>query len=80
MSTLVSAFFNSGQSQKEFAEAHGLTKGKLHYWVKKFSEARTTEPKVTSSFIPLEVSASEPPLSRTILIRMPNGLEIQIPI
>ena len=80
MKELVSVFLNSGQSQKEFAEAHGLTKGKLHYWVKKFSESPTTVSKSTSSFIPLEVSSSEELQSRTILIRMPNGLEIQIPI
>jgi len=36
---LVSVFLTSGQSQKGFSEAHGLTKGKLHYWVKKFSES-----------------------------------------
>ena len=80
MKELVSAFLTSGQSQKEFAESHGLSKGKLHYWVKKFSEASITAPKATTSFIPLEVSSSEELQSRTILIRMPDGLEIQISI
>ncbi len=27
----------SGQSRKEFIKAHGLTEGKVQYWMKKFS-------------------------------------------
>ncbi len=37
MKELVGSFHRSGQSRKEFAQAHGLTEGKLQYWIKKFS-------------------------------------------
>lgn len=80
MRKLVSLYESSGQSQKAFAQSHGLTEGKLHYWIKKLSKESITEPQGVSSFIPLEVTDSELPASKTILIRMPNGLEIQIPM
>ncbi len=80
MRKLVSAYHSSGQSQRSFAQAHGLTEGKLHYWVKKFSKEPSTGPQGAPSFIPLEVTAPGVPMPSAIMIRMPNGLEIQIPV
>lgn len=82
MRKLVSLYYNSGQSRKSFANSHGVTESKLYYWIKKFSKEQNQVPSLetSSSFIPLEVSDSKDFSERTILIRMPNGLEIQIPI
>ena len=82
MHKLVSLYHSSGQSQKDFAKVHGLSEGKLHYWIKKFSKKESTAADTTSSFIPIDISNSQTQelLSKTILIRMANGLEIQIPI
>jgi len=64
MKELVSAFLTSGQSQKEFAESHGLSKGKLHYWVKKFSEA--LNPKSSKLKLPTNRSIKRTSLSASI--------------
>ena len=80
MRKLVSAYHSSGQSQKTFARSHGLTKGKLHYWIKKFSKQSPTASQVTSSFIPLEMASTGSSVSRVITIRTSEGLEIQIPM
>lgn len=79
MHKLVSAYHNSGQSQKAFAQAHGLTKGKLHYWIKKLLKESIPSPE-TSSFIPLEMTSRESSSSKVITIRTSDGLEIQIPM
>jgi transposase-like protein len=79
MHKLVSAYHNSGQSQKTFAQAHGLTEGKLHYWIKKLSKESIPSLE-TSSFIPLEMPHTESSSSKVIIIRTSDGLEIQIPM
>ncbi len=79
MRKLVSLYQSSGQSQKAFAQAHGLTEGKLHYWIKKLSKEFIPSPQ-TSSFIPLEMTSTESSSSRVITIRTLDGLEIQIPM
>jgi len=80
MRKLVSEYHISGQSQKAFAQSRGLTKGKLHYWVKKLSKESNNISEASCSFIPIEVGDSEVSTSRFILIHLPNGLEIQIPV
>lgn len=80
MHKLVSAYHNSGQSQKAFAQSHGLTKGKLHYWIKKFSKESIPSSETSSPFIPLEMTGTEPCSSKVIIIRTTDGLEIQIPM
>lgn len=78
MGKLVSSYHRSGQSQKDFAKAHGLTGGKLHYWIKKLSIPEEQEP--LPEFIPLEVSNFFSRSSKSIIIRMADGMEIQIPV
>lgn len=77
MEQLVSSYHSSGQTQKNFAKAHGLTKGKLHYWIKKLSTPVLEES--LPEFIPLNLS-SPTAVSKCIVIRMPDGMEIQIPL
>jgi len=80
MRKLVSLYHISGQSQKSFAQSHGLTEGKLYYWIKKFSKKELSSPEASNTFIPIDISEPEESSCKTILIRMPNGLEIEIPI
>lgn len=80
MRNLVSLYQSSGQSQKAFAKSHGLTEGKLYYWVKKFSKENTTTSVASSSFIPVEMTSTESCSSKAIIIRTSDGLEIQIPM
>lgn len=49
MQKLVKEFRDSGRSQKEFAAAHGLTPGKMHYWV---SKTARPERSATASIFP----------------------------
>lgn len=79
MEALVSRFHSSGQDQKGFAEANGIGKGKLHYWIKKLSSSSVgTPPDRPSDFIPLEVAGPSAP--RSIIIRCAGGVEIEIPL
>ena len=77
MEELVSSYHSSGQSQKDFAKAHGLTEGKLHYWIKKLSRSVEQEP--LPEFIPLDVSLPTRG-SKCIVIRTADGMKIQIPV
>ena len=77
MKELVCSYHSSGQTQKDFAKAHGLTDGKLHYWIKKFSTPVVEEP--IPEFIPLDLSLPTRG-SKHIIIRTPDGVEIQIPL
>ena len=77
MESLVKDYHKSSLTQEAFASRHGISKGKLHYWMKKFFKLKHKEP--VPEFIPLEV-----PLpargSKCIVIRMADGMEIQIPV
>ncbi len=44
MHKLVKDFRDSGLSQKEFAATHGLTPGKMHYWVSKLARPERPAP------------------------------------
>lgn len=77
MEELVTSYHSSGQTQKDFAKAHGLTEGKLHYWIKKLSTPVVEES--LPDFIPLDLSLPTRG-SKHIIIRMPDGIEIQIPV
>lgn len=77
MESLVCSYHSSGQTQKDFAKAHGLTEGKLHYWIKKLSVPREEEP--SSEFIPLDLSLPSRG-SRCIVIHIPGGMEVKIPV
>ena len=78
MEALVKSFHKSSLTQEEFASKHDISKGKLHYWIKKFSEP--VRESVVPEFIPLEISNFSSKISKSIIIRMPDGMEIQIPV
>lgn len=75
MEELVSSYHSSDQTRRDFAKAHGVTEGKLYYWIKKLSTPIVEES--LPEFIPLDLSL---PIrgSKHVIIRMPDGMEIQI--
>lgn len=81
MLKLVKEFNESGQSQKAFSSLHGLTEGKLNYWICKFKKSqfegsRSVAPAkdfVSIGVVPLQEN-------RSILIRCQSGVEIEIPL
>ena len=82
MRKLVKEYIKSGESQNSFASAQGISKSKLHYWIKKSSKpSKAVPPDNAVSFVPIEITKS--PLQQTdqvILIRLTSGVEIEIPI
>lgn len=80
MRRLVKKFRLSGQSQKEFASAHGIKESKFHYWISKLSAPADVpaDNRAPSQFLPIEIA----PIGegRTILIRCRCGVEIEIPV
>lgn len=81
MRKLVKQFKDSGQSQKEFAAAHGLKKGKLYYWICKLSKPQQSVPPLSTpkkDFVAIEVTPEQE--GRNIIIRLKNGVEIEIPL
>ena len=84
MFKLVKEFEASGQSQKDFARAHGIKKGKLHYWICKSRNQKQKSSRSSSSskknFVPLLVPAVSEPTGQRILIRCSHGVEIEIPL
>ncbi|MAG87674.1 MAG: helix-turn-helix domain-containing protein [Zunongwangia sp.] len=80
MRKLVTSYYESGQSQTAFARAHGISKGKLSYWVNKFPREQVTKP-AKSNFVSLSADPSTAPTSsRSMHIRLGNGVEIEIPL
>ncbi len=46
-------------SQKAFSAAHGLSKSKLHYWIKKLAKSQKALPSTTEpAFVPLAIIPS----------------------
>lgn len=68
MLEVVERWQQSGQSQKMFAEENQIALAKLRYWIHQKRE------KQTGSFV--ELSA---PIVSELIIRYPNGVELQIP-
>lgn len=82
MKALVLAYRESGQTRKTFAWAHGISEPKLTYWIKKFSKSGATPKKLPSSsgFVPIEVDPAPLNARGHLLIRLPSGVEIEIPL
>ena len=81
MRKLVKQFKGSGQNQKEFAAAHGMKEGKLHYWISKLSKPQqSVTPLVTpkKGFVAIEVAPEQE--AGCIMIRLQSGVEIEIPL
>lgn len=79
MQKLVTSYYESGQSQSTFARAHGISKGKLCYWIQKFPR-KSAEKSRKSNFVPLSATPSSQPTSRIMHIRLGDGVEIEIPL
>lgn len=82
MKVLVSQYRVSGQTRKAFALAHGISEPKLDYWIKKMSKS-AVKPKKKSSgtdFVALGVEASPLHSRDHLMIRLPSGVEIEIPL
>jgi len=81
MKSLVLEYRSSGQSRKAFAQAHEISQSKLDYWIKKLSKSTPKHKKLPpeSGFVPLEVKPSSI-AGAHLLIRLPSGVEIEIPL
>jgi transposase-like protein len=71
MLQLVSDWQQSGQSQKAFAETHGIKLFTFRYWIQKQRE----QSQHTDAFLQLGAPLS----AAAITIRYPNGTELQLP-
>jgi hypothetical protein len=81
MRKLVEEFHNSGSDQKHFAEANGISNGKLHYWIKKLSlPSSFLSSEATSNFVPITLTSKQEAEARSIIIRCTSGVEIEIPL
>lgn len=81
MKPLVLKYRSSGQTRKAFAASHGISQPKLDYWIKKLSKSAPKHKKAAASgFVPLKVEPSLLDARAQLLIRLPSGVEIQIPL
>ena len=72
MRKLVGDFRNSYMSFNKFAEAHGISRGKLHYWVRRFGSSIELDAVGESGkFIPLDLPLSNSQELRYIIINKP---------
>lgn len=79
MRKLVASYYESGQSHSVFARTHGISKGKLSYWIDKFPKKEDSEP-IKSNFVSLSVPPSTQTSTQSMYIRLGNGVEIEIPL
>lgn len=82
MQELVKHYHGSNKDQITFADANGISAGKLHYWIKKLSPKKE-KPIVGGSsdkFIPIEIAPSSGGSPKHILIRTSDGIEIEVPV
>ena len=68
---LIEEFRQSGQSQKAFCRAKGITKSRLSYWLKKDREVSGS-----NGFIPVKTT-DEAALNPEIIY--PNGVKVVVP-
>ena len=82
MKSLVKQYRASGQSRKVFAHAHGISEAKLSYWLKKLSKSAPNNKQEPSpcGFVALEVDPSSLKGRDYLLIHLPSGVEIEIPL
>ena len=73
MFSLIEKWQQGNQTQKDFCQEHDIKLATFHYWQKKY---RNQNPKDLSGFIPMVISSSD---SRTVEIRYPNGVIVQLP-
>ena len=74
MFSLIEKWQQSDKTQKDFCHEHEIKLATFHNWQKKLRNQEQDNP---SEFIPMEISSSD---ARTVEIRYPNGVIIQLPI
>ena len=83
MRELIAKFHKSGDSIRQFASAHGMSKGKLNYWVQRFKDTRqanvASNEEDTTRFIPLGLPQRQDSEPQYIIINKPCGTQIKIP-
>jgi len=71
--SLIENWQQSDQTQKDFCREHDVKLATFHYWQKKYRNQYQDNP---AGFIPMEISS---PDVRTVEIRYPNGVIVQLP-
>ncbi len=71
MLQLVTDWQQSGQSQKAFADAHDIKLITFRYWIQKHRQQQQS----SDSFLQLDSQLA----TAGIIIRYPNGTELQLP-
>ena len=84
MRKLVWAYHQSGESLREFSSSHCISKSSLYYWVQQFKKSSMAEvppeEKMSSKFIPIDLSTGSNPEPSYIIINKPCGTQIKIPL
>jgi len=84
MRKLVAEYHQSGESLRQFSIDHGISRTKLNYWVKRFKDSSMdefpTEERISSKFIPIDLSGRSNSESSYIIINKPCGTQIMIPL
>ncbi len=69
-------FENSGLSQREFCAKYGIKTHKFQYWKRKYY----TSKQGGIGFAEIEVSSAPILAPQVIIIKLPNGAVIEIPV
>ena len=82
MKKLVREYYQSGKSKKDFATSHGVSLSKLSYWITKLLKPdKSLSLAKESSFTPIAIPSSPSrEADPVIIIRLANGVEIEIPV
>lgn len=84
MRGLVEKYHQSQISLSQFAADHGVTRGKLHYWVQRFKSSSvnqdSSEVPTSEKFIPIHMPEGTQAEPSYIIINKPCGTQIKIPL
>ena len=70
MFSLISAWQQSGLSQRAYCEHHGVRYSLFHYWYKRYRDEQST-PLEKASFVPLHLQPS--PLAASVELLLADG-------
>jgi hypothetical protein len=74
MTALTRRWEASGETQAEFAERHGVSQGKLRYWLQRVTRSQAT----AVTFTPVEVRDAGRPETGTIEVALATGERLVI--
>lgn len=57
---MISAWLDSGQTQRAYCTEQGIPYHSFHYWYKKYRDGQTVDQAIGQSFVKLKVSEVEP--------------------